>query len=359
MTLPEISYFRLINHQIAASKFTTAKEIVDWMGAVQSQDYPMSKWAIGLRLPGSTESMIESALDKGEIFRTHALRPTWHLVSADDIHALLELSATQIKASMQSRDKQLGLTDSVFRKSQEVLLTNLQNERHLTRDELVSVLINAGFDLSENRTSHLLMRAEIDGIICSGKIRDGKLTYALLSERVPYSGTFNRDLACTELARRYFRSHGPATLNDFVWWSGLSKGQSKKALETIKTEFVSETIENQTYWFSSDIQSFEPENNTIHFVPAFDEFIISYRDRKASLPFENMAQAVSVNGIFKPVIVINGQVEGTWKRTVKKNIIILETLFFSPISKSVKNQLEEALMPYGQFFDKNIEIVHC
>lgn len=357
MTLPEISYLRLINHQIAASKFTTAKEIVDWMGAVQSQDYPMSKWAIGLRLPGSTESMIESALDSGEIFRTHALRPTWHIVSAKDIHSLLELSAPHIKTAMRSTDKLLGLTDSVFRKSQEIMQMNMQNERHLTRDEIISILINAGFDLGENRASHLLMHAEIDAVICSGKIKAGKPTYALLSERVPPSASFDPDLACTELAKKYFTSHGPATLQDFVWWSGLPVGQSKKALETIRSAFVSETVDNQTYWFSAEIQNFEPKKNTIHFVPAYDEFIISYRDRKASLPFENMSQAVSVNGIFKPVIVINGQVEGTWKRTIKKNKIILETRFFSPVSKSVKNQLEEALMPYGQFFDKNIEIM--
>jgi hypothetical protein len=357
MTQPEISHLRLINQQIASSEQSTVKEIVHWMGAIQAQDYPMSKWGLGIRLPGSTEAMIELAINKGEIFRIHALRPTWHLVSAQDIHALLELSAPQIRAATRSRDNQLGLTDSVFRKSQEIMETVLQNENHLTREELLTVIINAGFDLSENRASHLFMRAEIDRVICSGKIKSGKLTYALLSERVPHKEIFDRESSCTELARKYFKSHGPATLQDFVWWSGLPVGEAKKSIEAIKAEFISETIDNQIYWFSASIQFDEPEKNMIFFLPAFDEFIISYRDRKASLPFENMRQAVSNNGIFKPVIVVNGQVEGLWKRTNTKNKVIVETTFFSPVSKSIKNQLEEALIPYGDFLEKNIVLL--
>ena len=136
MNLADIANIQLISQQIAALKFETAKDLAAWTGTMQAQDYNMAKWAIGIRLPNSTERIIETAIDKGEIIRTHLLRPTWHFVSADDLHWILELTAPQIKSSMKSRNKELELTDAIFLKSNTIIEKALAGNKHLTREEL-------------------------------------------------------------------------------------------------------------------------------------------------------------------------------------------------------------------------------
>ena len=178
MNATDISTIRLRNQQISASNFNTVKELVDWMGAMQAQDYNQEKWAVGARLPHLTEAQIESAFNQGEIFRTHLMRPTWHFVSADDIYWLLELTAKQIKSTTKSRNCDLGLTEAVLEKSKEILIKSLEGNRALTREEQSDQLNLAGINAYEQRLPHILMEAEIDGIICSGGIHGKKQTYA-------------------------------------------------------------------------------------------------------------------------------------------------------------------------------------
>jgi hypothetical protein len=350
----DIALLRLLNQQIATPVFKTVNEVVSWLGAVQAQDYNMSEWAVGVRLPGSTADTIKSAINSGEIIRTHVLRPTWHLVSSADIYWMLELSAPQIKSLSRSRDKELGLTETAFGRSNSVIEKALSNGIHLTREEMVKVLAAAGFKNDNNRVSHLLMRAEIDGIIASGSIINGKQTYALLADRVSKTNTMNRDEAVVKLARRYFTSHGPATLYDFIWWSGLPVKDCRKAIEAVKLSFDSAKIGDETYFFTSNVTVPKFEKNHIVLLPAFDEFIISYKNRTASLPFENHIKAVLINGIFRPVIVHNGKVIGIWKRILKNDNVFPEIEYFGSPDKTTKKQVNKSFEHYAQFLEKKV-----
>ena len=356
MNLAEIAKIRLINQQIERPQFKTVKELVDWMGAVQAQDYGMAKFAVGVRLPGATDQVVEAAINNGEIIRTHILRPTWHFVSAEDIYWMLALRAAPLKAGLRSRHAQLGLSESIIARSNAILGNLLQGGNHLTRDELLPELSQAGIPIDENRASHLLVRAELDGLVCNGVIRGRKLTYALLEERVPKTVLPTREEALAKLAKKYFSSHGPATVPDFAWWSGLSFKDASRALEMVKQHLAAETIESQTYWYPES-QALPPTNKeTAHLLPAYDEFLISYTDRRAALRFENFSKAVSNNGIFRPIVVVDGQVTGIWKRTVKKDKIIVETEFFQPPDPTTMELIENAARQYGKFIGMEIEM---
>ncbi|HTX80460.1 MAG TPA: winged helix DNA-binding domain-containing protein [Longilinea sp.] len=351
MSLANIAAARLISQQIAGTKFRVAKDLVDWMGAMQAQDYAMAKWAVGIRLPGSTERVVETAIDNGEILRTHLLRPTWHLVSANDIHWMLELTAPKIKASLKSRDRELELSEAILTKSNTIIEKTLGGGRTLTRDEIIDELKKAKIATGNNRASHLLVHAELDGIICSGAIKGRKQTYALLEERVPQKKRLTREDALTTLAKRYFSSLCPATLQDFTWWSGLSAGDAKRASEMVKSDFILETIDSRIYWVTHSFSFPKTDNESVYLLPAFDEFIISYSNRAASLPFEGKRKAVSDNGIFRPTIVVNGQVMGIWKRTIKKDKVLVETSYFQKPDKPMKGKVEQAALLYKHFIN--------
>jgi hypothetical protein len=351
MNLTDIADSRLRNQLIIGTK-PTAKEVVSWMGAMQAQDFAMAKWAVGLRMDSGTEETINAALDKGEIIRTHLLRPTWHLVSADDIYWLLELTSPQILSLMKTRHKQLELTEEVLKKSNKVIMKALSQEKHVTREELVKELERVKITNDDNRASHLLVLEEMKGLICSGKIIGNKQTYALLPERVPIKKTLPKEEALAELATRYFTSHGPATLHDFIWWSGLWAKDARQALELAKPKLLSETIEEKTYWFATSYSGKAFDGPSVFLLPAFDEFIISYKDRSAPLAKENHKQAISSNGIFRPVLVVNGQVKGLWKRTTSKNKVLIELNLFSPLQKNIKEIVEEKAATFGHFLGK-------
>jgi hypothetical protein len=356
MTLSDITNIRLTNQLLAGTSLKTPKEIVGWMGAMQAQDYAMSKWAIGVRLPNSSDEMVQDAVDKGEIIRTHLLRPTWHLVSADDIYWMLELSGPRVKAFIKPRIRQLEITDELFLKSNHIIEKALAGNNHLTREELVTIIQQAKVNTNDLRGLHFLMNAELEGIICNGITRNKNQTYALLDERIAKSASLNKDEALAKLAKTYFQSHGPATLADFTWWSGLAAIEARNALEMVKSIFVPETIDTHTYWMSNSI-SIEKNIKPAYLLPAFDEFLISYKDRSAAIALDKQSKVFTNNGIFKPVIVENGQVSGTWKRTIKKDKIIIETYHFTAQSEASKKRIEKAAKLYGDFLGKRVEIL--
>jgi hypothetical protein len=285
------------------------------------------------------------------------LRPTWHFVAADDIYWMLQLSAPKIKSSLKSRHKQLELSDSVFAKTSSIIEKTLSKEISLTRDELADEFHKAGIRTDENRLSHILFRSELDGIICSGPIKKNKLTYALLHDRVPKRKEILYDEALAELAKRYFKSRCPATLEDFIWWSNLTVKDARKAIDLIKSDFFQETIGSTKYLIPNASPKPILEKTSVHLLPAYDEFLISYRDRRSSLSEVNNKRTVSDNGIFYPTIVINGQVAGLWKRTFQKNKVIVSAGCFKPPDDSTIRKIALKVRDYGRFLEKETELI--
>lgn len=348
---------RLYCHQLLAPAFERPSDVTSWMGAMQAQDYQMVKWALGVRLPGATAQSIEADFAQGHILRTHLMRPTWHLVSSTDIYWILELTAPNIHTSMKTRHKELELTAPIIAKSNKLISKALELKGTLSREALVTMLNQAKIRTTDNRASHLLLCAELAGIICSGPYSEKVPTYSLLEERVPHHAPIRKEEALYRLAKAYFTSHCPATLQDFTWWSGLPAKDAKAALESIKEGFRVQTIQSQDYWLPANFQLPEMPGKTVHLLPAFDEYLISYKDRSTIIRHENHKKAVSNNGIFWPIIVVDGQVTGTWKRTIKKHLVEITTTLFRKHSQQELKTIRQKAMAYAAFLQKDIQLI--
>lgn len=351
-----ISNARLINQKIAASELKTPGDLVGFMGAIQSQDYAMAKWAIGLRLKEPSVNEIESSLHKGEIIRIHVLRPTWHFVIAEDVYWMLKLSSPRIKASMKSRHVQLELPEKVIAKTNNILEKSLSGGKNLTRIELTKIFTSHGIRTDENRLSHILQSAELEGLICSGPADSKRQTYSLLYERVPVKKDLSKDEALAELAKRYFTSRTPATIQDFSWWSNLSLGESRKAFDFVRSDFHTEKIGSQEFILNDSFSIPEGSKNTVYLLPAFDEFLISYKDRSSSLSMIHNRKAVSNNGIFYPPVIVDGQVAGLWQRRFQKNKVLIQTTLFNPLPKLVINRIKKQAGRFGKFLGMESEL---
>jgi hypothetical protein len=357
MNKSDITKIRLFNQQIAATKFTRPEEIARWFGAMQAQDYPMAKWAIGARLPGATGESVEKALAEGKILRTHVMRPTWHFVAAEDFRWLVKLSAPQLRSTSAGTMRSFGLDTETCNRANDLIAKMLEGGRHLTRPEIMAELKNSGIDASDNyRPSYLMFAAEIEGIVCSGVARGKNQTYALLDERAPQTREFSRDEAIMELTRRYFTSHAPATLKDFIWWSGLPTADARKGLEMNKSVLAREEIEGETYYLPNSF-GIPPENaEALYLLPAFDEFMVAYKDRSAALAPDKTKEAVTGNGIFKPIIVVNGKIAGIWKRSFKKDSLLIEKTLFGESSDFDTQAFQTKAREYASFEGKNTQI---
>lgn len=288
----ELVSARLVNQKLSSSGLSKAVDVVRWFGAVQAQDFNAAKWALALRMRKASDAAIEDAFNKGEILRTHVMRPTWHFVAPEDIRWLLQLTAPRVNLKAGSAYRRFELDAAIFNRSTKIFTKALQGGKHLTRPALKSLLNAAGIDANDGiRLGHILLRAELDGVICSGPRIGKQSTYALLEERAPARLSFNRDEALAELTRRYFRSHGPATLQDFVWWSGLTVEDAKRGIAQVGTPRSARTKQSST-----------------HLLPAFDEYFVAYKDRQIA------AGSLSPWDVLGPTFIIDGIAAGKWKR---------------------------------------------
>src|SRR6266487_128997 len=340
---------RLHNQLLSQTKFTQPNQVVAWLGAVQAQDYAGAKWAVAQRAEGLTDAAIEQAFADGEILRTHILRPTWHFVTPADIRWMLTLTAPRVLALLAYMDRQLALDKATFKKNNALLTKTLQGGQQLTRSELGPILQKAGISVEGLRFGHLMIHAELDGIICSGAKRGKQHTYALLEERASQAKTLDREEALAELTKRYFSGHGPATLQDFVWWSGLTMADARNGIEAVKSELEHEVVDDQAYWFSTSIPVKDPHPAAC-LLPDFDEYMVGYTDRSAIFDVSHTDKLDSRGSILNQyAIVIDGQVMGTWKRTVKKSEVMVELAPFVTLTDAENQAIIGATQQYGKF----------
>lgn len=352
----EISHYRLASQKLYKTTPNAPQDIVRHLGAMQAQDYSMAKWAIGARCEAS-EKEIEEAINSAKIIRTHILRPTWHFVAAEDIHWMLAISGPQVKRTVTSYAKKYGFDAKKLNQINASIEKILVGNNHLTRDEIMQELNLEKAPCGGSFGSIIMMNAELDGLVCNGKMKGKQIAYALLEERVAKPNTkLSEDEALAKLAKRYFESHGPATLLDFSWWSGFSTTNCKLVIGSIESELDSVEIDNQKYWFGASFNHDDHFRESVHFLPAFDEILIAYKTREVSILPEHQSKAFTNNGIFKPIILENGKVIGTWKRTIKKDHAKIETQFFQKTENAKKAALFNGVKSFGSYLETRVVI---
>ena len=339
---------RLANQLVSRSPLSDPAAVVQWLGAVQAQDYLGGLWAVGLRTKGATEAAVEDAIASRTIVRTWPMRGTLHFVAAQDVRWILPILTPRVVAGAQSRFRQLGMDDATFTKSARIAEKALVGGTVLRRDKLYEIWNDAGIATHDARGLHLLGVLSQTGLLCFGP-RDGKQqTFTLLEEWLPSSRTLARDEALGELARRYFTSHGPATVQDFAWWAGLTVTDARTGLGSVKSELASEEADGRTFWFA-DSPAVRAAARTAYLLPPWDEFTVAYRDRSDILDPRYGKRVNAGGGVLSPVIVMRGEVVGTWKRTIKNDTVTVKPAFFKALGRADREAVGKAVARYARF----------
>jgi hypothetical protein len=346
---------RLHNHGISQPKRCEPDAMVRRLGAVQSQEYQAAKWAVALRTSGTTrDEEVERAFDEGRILRTHVMRPTWHFVSPTDIRWMLELTAPHVQRRTASYYRRHGLDPGTLSRATSTIERALDGQ-FLSRAEIAACLRKARLELGSLGLMLLMMHTELEGVTCSGPRRRKHHTYTLLAQRVPPAPSLSRDEALATLARKYFASHGPATIRDFVWWSGLSTADAKRGLEINRGR--SEPIDGLTYWTVGPRVTARATDGA-HLLPIYDEYLVAHRDR-AAVPHHAAATANSQSGDvvgFQHALIVAGQVAGKWRSVRQRHGTTVEIAAARRLSRSERRATGEAVERYSRFLDEPVAV---
>jgi hypothetical protein len=353
----DLSQRRLRNQYIDGSRLKNPAEVVRALGAVQAQDYYSALWAIGLRLRDGCEANVERAIAERRIVRTWPMRGTLHFVAAEDVHWLTELLAPRIlqrNAARLLRD--FAIDRPLIRRAGKIVKAALGGGGTLTRTALYEQLDAQGIETARQRGMHILWWLAHERLICFGPRAGKQHTFVLLDEWVPAPSSLTREEALALLARRYFAHHGPATLADFVWWSGLAVAEANAGIEGARSQLCSEEKDKTTLWSGTSGPQRTMRSAPCHLLPVYDEYAVGYADRSAALDAAFAKHAAAGYGIFRAPILMDGRIVGSWTREIKRDHVAIRVAPLTRFNRAQLRCIAQAAERYGNYLRLAVKV---
>lgn len=338
---------RLLDQQLICPLFTAPHDVVEWMGAMQAQDYRMMRWAVGMRTKKTSAKAFERDYNEGKIVRGHLFRTTWQLVAGEDWRWMLELCSENAMRGLRGWMKSNGVSIPLAEQEtvQTIFSDYLSANRIALKHDFDAALKDRGIVIDDHRLSYHIRLAEYSGLLCSGDIFPMKHSYALVAEKLPNSVTLPREEALALLARKYFRGHGPATLEDFTWWSGLNIGDCRKGIDALGSELTLRRWKGLDFYLHESNRARGFRSGRYHLLPPYDEYLIGYKSRHVSLHPDHSHRAHNQTGNFWPVILLDGEVVGNWSAAGGK----VDAVFFRGDAADHIAQINEQISNYMNF----------
>ncbi|MBO7083980.1 MAG: AlkZ family DNA glycosylase [Bacteroidales bacterium] len=305
---------RLLNQQLVAPQFSDPAEVVSHLGAMQAQEYRLMRWAVAMRTKKPSAKAFKKAFDDGRIIRLHLMRGTWQLVAAEDYWSLLELCAAKaisVTKGWMSSNK-ISLPDDELMRIREILAQTASDKGSIIKEDFIQALAEKDIHMDDHRLSYHIRMAELSGMLCSGNLLPLKASYALTTNKVKPKEKTDRDEVLMRFTRKYFQSRQPATLEDFIWWSGLNISDCRKGIELLGDTIHIERWRGRDFYLTDDCRTRGFRKDKFLLIPPYDEYLIGYKSRDIVLPPEHRHHAHNNSGIFQPIIAHDGIVCGNW-----------------------------------------------
>jgi hypothetical protein len=350
MTSYNIPTTRLQNHHLIGEKFIAAKDAVEYYGAVQAQEWAAAKWAVGLRMKNGSDEAVEKAFNEGLILRTHIMRPTWHFVTPENIRWMQKLTSPRVLTQCGYMFRREKLDEEVFATAHAILKKELSNNNYRTRDQLRTLFESHGISTKGQRLAYILIQAELSSLICSGPRIGKQFSYALLEERAPHAKNLSRDESLASLTLLYFTAHGPAQLKDFAWWSGLTAKECAEKINMIKSQLDEIESDGKTYFHVPRKTSPSQKVQRAFLLSIYDEYTIAYKDRSdINVNEKDIEKMIMMGNALTAVVIIDGKVSGTWKRTLGKKDVAIKLSMFRKPDMNVEEEIKKTINQYGSF----------
>ncbi|MBQ2344813.1 MAG: AlkZ family DNA glycosylase [Prevotella sp.] len=305
---------RLLNQQLIVPQFDNPTDVISYMGAMQAQEYRMMRWAVEMRTRKPSLRAFKEAFDKGEIIRLHLMRGTWQLVSAYDYWSMIDVFAPKAIAVTKGwmSSNKISIPDDELMRIRDILAQTAADLGSVTKEDFVCALAERDIRMDDHRLSYHIRMAELSGILCSGDLLPHKATYALTANKVKQNEKMDRDEVLLNITYKYFQSRQPATLEDYVWWSGLNISDCRKGIALLGNHISMEKYKGREFYLTDNCRTRGFRKGNFLLIPPYDEYLISYKSRDIVLPPEHRHRAHNNSGIFQPIIAYDGIICGNW-----------------------------------------------
>ncbi|MEW1955775.1 winged helix DNA-binding domain-containing protein [Terrabacter sp. NPDC080008] len=333
----------------------SALEVARELGALQAQDYGSGAWSLGVR-SGLTLAQVEQAVHDREVVRTWPMRGTIHWVPAEDARWMCELFAAPRSTTLATRFAQLGITAADLERSGALFEEHLT--RPMSRPDVAALLVEHGIDPTDQRNYHLIGYHCMTGLICHGPLLGKQPSFVLIDSWIPHSRRPSREEALATTAERYVRSHGPVTEKDLAGWLLKPLALTREALSLVEDQLVREELDGQVWLSHADARPVPEGPAGVHLLPQWDEFLLGYKSRDVTLPPEHFVKVVpGRNMVFKPTLVVDGEVAGTWRRDQRRTHVRVEVQPFTRLSDRRWREVDRAAAAYAAFLETDVEVV--
>ena len=347
-----------LSHQGLRGGVGDIAAVVRSLVGIQSQEFGYALWSVAQRTtPGGdstpvTKATMDGAFADGLLLRTHVLRLTWHFALPEDVRWLLRLTVPRLKKLSAYYDRQLGLDDAVFARTNAVLADAVSDGRHRTRAELTAALETAGIAASGQRAGNIMMRAEFDEVLISGAPRGKQQTYAAFDERVPPDAGFDADESLAELARRFFTTRGPATVKDLATWASLTVGQARRGVVQVESDLDSATLNGVTVYLAAgalDSASGQIDSPTVDLVQCYDEIVMSYSETRGLLTGGEAYSPIAISSPYLHTMLVDGILVGHWRHRLGRDEVAIDTALRRELNRPESAALRTAVDRYGDY----------
>ncbi|MET0302611.1 MAG: winged helix DNA-binding domain-containing protein [Microbacteriaceae bacterium] len=341
---------RLAALSIAGASHPDAASAVRSLLAVQAQDFAGALWSLGLRTAGATAASVEAEHERGAFVRSWPQRGTLHFVAAEDLGWMLSLTGERMTRAAAGRHRQLDLDEPQFDRARDAARDRLGGGEHASRRELLAEFEAAGVSIAGQRGVHLLGRLSYDGVL----VQSGRDRYTLLDRWGAEPRRLDPPDALREYAARYFTGHGPATVEDFAWWSSLTLGQAREGLRAARDQLDELEVAGSTYYLRPGLTVAAA---SVDLLPGFDEYLLGYRDRTAPLAGEPLEAVVpGLNGMFLSTVVVGGEVRATWSRRRTRSGWAVSLSELAPLSETTRERVRRGVARYARFLGQPVEL---
>lgn len=348
MTTQDILAIRLQN-QLLKQHDVEPADVVRHLGAMQAQDFLGAMWSVGVRVPGATEKTVEDAINDGKIVRSWPMRGTLHFMAPEDLRWMVQLMTPRIMKKMAGPYRQIGLNEDILAKSRKIILHELRGGKQYTRAEMTEILEANDIDTSGQKAYHIMIRTAMMGDVCIGPRKGKQPTFVLVDEWVPPTQELTHEQSLAQIAERYFVGHGPATVKDFMWWTGLTATEAKAGIALSGLKLTKAVVEGVEYWLSPRvIDNKVLQTGEVLLLPGFDEYMLGYTDRSLQLG-PSSPYIKPKNGVFDNTIVLDGAVVGVWRRTLKAREVIIVLNLFKDLTTSQEKSIRQAAEKYAAY----------
>ncbi len=305
---------RLINQQLVSPQFSNPADLVSYMCAIQAQEYRLMRWAVEMRTSKPSSNAFEDAFNKGKIIRVHLLRGTWQLISAGDYYWMMDLFSSKATGIIEGwmHSNNVSIPSDERDRIADILAFVLSQKRSATKEDFARELLDRGIEMTDQRLSYHIRYGELSGLLCSGDLLPMKASYSLVSQKLPPKTIIDREEALSMLASRYFLSRGAATLEDFVWWTGLNIRDCRRAVSIVSSELHTQTYKGREYYISDRCRTKANWKDSVLLLPSYDEYLLSYKSRDLVLEPRFRHLAHNNSGNFSPIVSFGGMICANW-----------------------------------------------